>query len=209
MEFDQSKGPAVGLTINKGTHHTAENDPAIADRREKAVSLRAAGFSFSKIGKALGVSKQAAYKMVMKEVRASRLETAEKATELRHVAHLRIETVINRLWLKAMPNDPKEPLDLQAIDRMIRLFVFHARLMGYEEPQRLQVDINEIRVQFGVIVDRISKVIPEESAPRVLEVLEEAIKDMEQRQLSMKSDKEYGDVLESTAKSVPTGDIGE
>lgn len=206
MTFEQSQGPAVAQTINKGTHHTPDNDPALAERREKAISLRAAGFSFSKIGKALGVSKQAAYKLVMKEVRAMRLETAEKATELRQIAHVRIETLINRLYLQAMPNpvtvDGKTttpPMDLQAVDRLIRLMVFHARLMGYEEPQRLQVDINEVRVQMGFVIERISKVIPEESAPRVLAVLDEAIKDMEQRQLSMKSDKDYGDVIDATA----------
>lgn len=205
MEFDQSKGPVVGQAVHKGPNHTADNDPAIADRRDKAISLRAAGFSFSKIGKALGVSKQAAYKMVMKEVRAQRLETAEKATELRQIAHVRIETLINRLYLQAMPNPGPDgkvpPMDLQAVDRLIRLMVFHARLMGYEEPQRLQVDINEVRVQMGFVIERITKVIPEESAPRVLQVLDEAIKDMEQRQLSMKSEKEYGDVIDSTAVS--------
>jgi DNA-binding transcriptional MerR regulator len=206
MTFDQSKGPAAAQVINKGTHHTPDNDPALAERREKAISLRAAGFSFSKIGKALGVSKQAAYKLVMKEVRAMRLETAEKATELRQIAHVRIETLINRLYLQAMPNPATDangktstpPMDLQAVDRLIRLMVFHARLMGYEEPQRLQIDINEMRVQMGFIIERISKVIPEDAAPRVVAVLDEAIKDMEQRQLSMKSDKDYGDVIDAT-----------
>jgi len=198
MEYDESKiGVGPG---DKGKNHTPDNDPQLAERRDKALQLRAAGFSFSKIGKALNITKQAAWKLVMREIRALRAETAEKAADLRHVAHTRTEAMINRLWLKAMPNDPQAPLDLQAMDRMIRLMVFHARLMGYEEPKRLQVDINEMRVQFGVIVDRISKVIPEEAAPRVLKVLDDAIGEMEQKQLGTKSTVDYGDVIDVAAK---------
>lgn len=193
-KYDQSKAAASETSPN----FTPDNDPQMAERRDKALSLRAAGFSFSKIGKALGISKQGAYKMVMKEVRSQRLHTAEKAVELRHISHVRTEVMINRLYLKAMPNDPKEPMDYMALDRMIRLMVFHARLMGYEEPQRLQVDINEVRTSFAFIIEKITKVIPEDSAPKVLAVFDSCLVDMQRKQdaAARQSPISYSDVTD-------------
>lgn len=185
----------------KGSDLTPDNDPAMAERRMKAVQLRTAGFTYRQIGKALGISHTAAHKLVMKEIREARTLTREKADEMRQMAHNRLETMVNRLWLKAMPQDPTQELDLYAMDRIIRLMVFHARLMGYEEPQKFQVDINEVRVQFGVIVEKIAKVIPEESAPRVLEVLEDCLKDMETKQIESKGmpKVKYDDVVDVQA----------
>lgn len=204
-ELPQNPVGPVNMKGKEFGDFTPDNDPLLAERKAKAIQLRAAGFSFRAIGKALGVSHVQAWRIVTSEIKEARTATREQAEDLRHVAHVRLESMINRVWLKAMPNDPNAPLDLLAMDRLIRIMVFHARLMGYEEPQRFQVDINEVRVQFGVIIEKIAKVIPEDSAPRVMEVLDVCLKEMEHKQLQAKEIGEkkdqsrYRDVIEAVA----------
>ncbi len=179
---DPTKGGLLneGGVNDKPNHlRTADTDLRNAERRDRAVQLRAAGFTYEKIGKALNVSRERAGKIVREELANCRRETAEAASELRDIAHRRHESLINRLWLKAMPNDPSEPMDYNAVDRILRAVALDAKIMGYEAPTQHRIDVHQMQTSITMVVDMICNVLPDEYAPKVYEVVERAAKQLE------------------------------
>src|SRR5208283_5608766 len=95
-----------------------------------ALELRAAGASYSQIGKALSVSKPRAFRIVRKasdELVEHCRETAERVRQLERHRHDRY-----RLALDSRRSDPR------AVDTLIRISERVAKLHGLDAPQRIE-----------------------------------------------------------------------
>jgi len=169
--------PSDGHQIN-----TAATDAVVA-RRDKVMALRVAGFSLRKIAKAVGISHETVRRDLTAVLAETRESTASRAEELRTLTHSRLESLINRLWAKALPLSVDDPLDYQAVEKILRAIQIHARVMGYDAPQKHQVDLTLMQSAVAPVVDAIIAVIPEDSAERVQEAVMHALASVE-RELS-------------------------
>lgn len=178
MESDGRENVSI-----KGGLRTPDNDPELAARREKAVRLRVAGFTFEKVGQALGVSKQRAHALIMDEVRKSNEECHESTTMLRDIAHRRLENAINRLTTAAFPNPTEEDRrakrvpepNLQALDRLLKAIDQDAKIMGYEAPQKHQIDMRVVAASLTPLVDTMLTFIPDEKRADAYQMVEQQL----------------------------------
>jgi hypothetical protein len=100
------------------------------------MELKAQGRSLSEIGQALGVSKQAAHKMVKAAIEVRKEEIAEHADDLRVTWAERIEAATRAIWPAVMAGD------LAATDRFVKLADRFARLTGLDlRPPDVEVNI--------------------------------------------------------------------
>ncbi len=169
-----------------------ERSPEIIQKRQKATQLRYAGFTYDKIGEVLGIDRSDAYRLVMDAIADIRDTTRETASELRAIAHGRIEHMLNRMWMVAVPTKPvynpvtqKEelpPPDMHAIGAISRLMDQDARMMGYNAPEKHTVDTGHLNSQVSIIIEMITHAIPDESRERVFQAVDEAMKVIESRE---------------------------
>lgn len=104
-----------------------------AQRRIQALELRKAGADYRSIGKALGISAQAAWRHVSIALAQMRDVTAEQAAELRHVEFLRLEEATKAVYVRVRNGD------VAAIDRFVRLSERRSALMGLDSPKGVQL----------------------------------------------------------------------
>ena len=162
-----------------------EMDAVSVTRRAEAVNFRVAGFTYRQIGDRMGISGAAAHKLVKKELTDTRDLMREQVAEVRGVNCRRLEMLINRMWVKALPTNANAHLDYEAIRTIIRAIEKQSRLMGAEAPQKHQVDLNHLNSQVGLVVEMIARVIPDDSVPKVYEAMEEAMVVIERRERSL------------------------
>jgi len=169
-----------------------DNSPELVQKRQKATQLRYAGFTYDKIGEVLGVDRSQAYHYVMDAIADIRDTTRETASELRAIAHGRIEHMLNRMWMIAVPTKPVynpvtqkdelPPPDMHAIGQIARLMDQDARMMGYNAPEKHTVDTGHLSAQVSIIIEMITHAIPDESRERVFQAVDEAMKVIESRE---------------------------
>lgn len=102
---------------------------AAAERKKTAVELRKLGFSYQKIADKIGVSRQAAHKMVLKALQELNQETAEGAEEVRRLELERLDE-----WHLRVAQEMTAGRALPAIDRGLRIMERRAKLVGLEPP---------------------------------------------------------------------------
>lgn len=98
------------------------------ERRKKAVALRIAGATFEQIGDQLGVSTQAAHKLVTTALEETRRITGEAAEQLRQTELTRLDALQTALWSDAVKGD------VQAVDRILKIMQRRAMLLGLDAP---------------------------------------------------------------------------
>ena len=120
-----------------GTRKTGPNDIALAEKQRTALELRKAGLTFEQIAQQVGFnSRQAAFDNVMRAIKEIKREPAE---ELDSLELARLDTLLTRVWPKALQGDHK------AIDTELKLMERRARMMGIDAPVKhepMQLDIN-------------------------------------------------------------------
>lgn len=91
-------------------------------RREFALRARQQGSTYAEIGDALGISMQAAHKMVIRALHTWTRRVEAEADALRALELSRLEAMHEQLWRRFMAGDMKlaQPL-MQVMDRRIRL----------------------------------------------------------------------------------------
>lgn len=100
-----------------------------AERQKQAVALRIAGATFAQIGDRLGVTAQAAHKMVVKALADTAKKTAESAEQLRQMELQRLDALQASLWPDAMRGDE------QKVDRVLKIMAQRAKLLGLNAPE--------------------------------------------------------------------------
>ena len=135
------------------------------DRAAKALDLKRTGASYPAIGKALGISKQAAWKLVQKQFAELREQTEESAEDVRDLMLIRLDGMLWALRAKVRRGDPR------AIDTALRIEERRARLLGTDAPSRSEVsgpdggaiEIDDARSQLAEAIAKLAP--PDESEP--------------------------------------------
>ncbi len=118
-----------------------------AERKQRAVELRKLGFSYQKIADQMGISVSGAHKMVTTALKEINDKTADSAEELRRLELERLDE-----WMLRVAQEIKKGKVLPGIDRGLRIMNRRTRLLGLDEPTRLQ--LREVdTLMFSVIKD--------------------------------------------------------
>lgn len=123
---------------------TTNRRTAAAERAKQAVNLRIAGATFAQIGERIGVSTQAAHKMVVKHLDETRRLTAESAEQLRDMELKRLDAMQAALWPDAMRGDE------QKVDRVIRIMGRRAALLGLDAPAKQEITYTDAELNGAI-----------------------------------------------------------
>lgn len=115
--------------MSDATSPTSHRRTEAAERRKQAMALRIAGASFAQIGERLGVSAQAAHKMIVVSLAEIAKQTAESAEQLRAIELQRLDALQASLWPDAMRGDE------QKVDRVLKIMAQRAKLLGLNAPE--------------------------------------------------------------------------
>lgn len=99
-------------------------------RRKSALQLRTEGFTFEEIGRRLGITRQAAHKLVQTELVAVADENRDLAGHVLEGELERVDFVLRSLAPKVEKGDPK------AAQAYLRAMERRARLLGLDAPTR-------------------------------------------------------------------------
>lgn len=107
---------------------------------EKALEMRRQGYTFTAIGKALGVSRQRAFVLVRDELQRRVEKNAESADVLRQLELERLDDALKVVTgILASSTPVKDEVKLQAVDRLIKITDQRAKLLGLQAPQKHEV----------------------------------------------------------------------
>lgn len=112
---------------------TAPKRTTAKDRQRKALDYRIGGRTFAQIGELLGVSKQAASKLVEKALAELSAEVEKSAEKLREIETARLDTVQAAIWGDVLKGD------VQAVDRYIKISARRAALWGMDSPIKTEI----------------------------------------------------------------------
>lgn len=100
------------------------------ERAEKAVIARMEGYNYREIGEQLGLSRQAAHKMVRKEMLMRRIELNETIDEFIFLENERLDMLSRPLWEKI------EQGDITSINTMLKIMTRRSKLLGLDYSSR-------------------------------------------------------------------------
>jgi hypothetical protein len=104
-------------------------EPQQASKISKALTLRAAGASYSAIAAQVGyASKSGAFQAIQRELST---HICEDVAQLRRETLLTLEIMQLRLWAVAFPPDGKK-VNLFAVDRLLHILELRARITGMD-----------------------------------------------------------------------------
>jgi hypothetical protein len=147
-----------------------------------------AGFNYRQIAEDMNVSVSTAHDLVKRELNDTHDVTRERITEERQIQVARLEKIVQRCWSRAFPADAKAKLDYDGIRTMLRAMESKAKLLGLEAPQKHQIDMGHLQGQVALVVEMITRVIPDESVPKVYEAMEEAMTTIAKREQAMSTE---------------------
>lgn len=103
------------------------------ERRQLAVELRKQGQDYQTIGTMLGVTRQAAHKMVKKALDKIRATTMEDAQTIIDLEAQRLDSLLIPMYGEAVKMEP----DYFAVDRVLKIMERRARLLGLDKPDKI------------------------------------------------------------------------
>jgi hypothetical protein len=109
-----------------------------AQRKEKALNYRKAGMTYRQIGEQLGVTFQAAYKMVIGALEDINDRIRENAEELRSLELERLDTLFLAMYNQAIKGNQG------AVDRCIRIMERRSKLLGLDAPSKASVEFSRM-----------------------------------------------------------------
>lgn len=136
--------------MNRNRTHPGEKE-RMADRRSKALELRMTGMRYEAIGQELGVSMQTAHK----DVKTAMDELAEyqqtQSIQLRNMELIRLDSALAKVHeVLGETGDPETKL--KAVDRLIRISESRRKLLGLDQPQRIDVTTGGEPMQKRVVL---------------------------------------------------------
>lgn len=102
------------------------------EREGQALELRKRGFSYDRIGEALGISRAGAYECVRRALEALRVDSQEKAEEVRELELSRLDRMLEIAQAAA------DAGELSAIDRVLRIQERRSKYLGLDAPTRTE-----------------------------------------------------------------------
>ena len=120
-----------GRTMPKGARRETAKSMTLAKQREHdALELRTRGCTYDQISKALGITRQGAADCVRRALASLKLDTEEKAHEVRDLELRRLDKMLQIAEAAA------EGGDLAAIDRVIRIQERRSKYLGLDAPAK-------------------------------------------------------------------------
>lgn len=113
------------------SHKTGPNALTMAEKVQKALTLRQSGASYAEIARAMGTSTSRAHQYVTKALAEWREARIEAAEEIASTEMSRIDLIQRSIWAQALRGD------LAAIDRIIKLMERRAKLLGLDAPTKV------------------------------------------------------------------------
>jgi len=106
---------------------TAKRRVRATERQTEAMELRKGGATYDQIGRALGITRQGAHKLVQGGMKRLIAQTTEDAIVVREMELQRLDAMLLGLWPSAKRGDAK------AVDRVLRIMERRARYLGIDE----------------------------------------------------------------------------
>lgn len=156
---------------------------SIEKRRDVVAANLLAGLNYRDIASGLGVSIGTVSNDVKVLMKRWREEQVNQIDDLVTVDLRRLDAAINAIW-----NDVKEG-NLPAVDRLIRILERRSRMLGYDEPEKVELDWRKEAESAGIDADRAYK---EAVAAIVAHLAEGARSDAERGNAGGAADSETG-----------------
>jgi len=102
-----------------------------AQKRQKALQFRLAGYTYEQIAEVIGGSKQGAYKHVAKALATIDDDTRAYAEQVRQLEVARNERLLAAVWADALKGN------LKAVERAMQLAKRITQVQGAEAPQKV------------------------------------------------------------------------
>ena len=120
------------MSTGQGESATSPRRLEAIEKQRQALELRRAGATYEEIARAVGygTSRSAAYKAVMSAIHRVLQEPAEAVLVLELQ---RLDKLQMAIWSKAMAGDEK------AIGRVLEIMGRRARLLGIDQPRRIDI----------------------------------------------------------------------
>ena len=150
-----------------------EMDAVSVTRRARAVELRITGHTYQDIGGLMGITRQGAHELVRHELSNMVDVTREQIAGERQLEVARIEVMVKKIWPRAFPDDGS--IDYDGVRSLLRCMERKQKLLGLEAPQKHTVDMGHLQGQAALMVEMITRVIPDDSVPKVYEAMEAAM----------------------------------
>ncbi len=116
---------------------TATSHLTAAERKNRIVELRRAGYLLREIADDVGCSPQYAHKVIVTHLNALSERLAEDVARLRAQEYERLEAALKAVWPQALEGD------LKATDRIIKIMERKAKLFGLDAPARQELSGRE------------------------------------------------------------------
>jgi hypothetical protein len=113
---------------NTGNHPDKVNAD---ERKRQAIAMRRTGATFEDIGRALGISTQAAHKAVKRALAELAAMTMDEAASLRALELDRLDRMQAAIWRNVTSGN------LSAVDRALRIMERRAKLLGLDAPAKV------------------------------------------------------------------------
>jgi len=113
---------------------TSNRKITAVERREKAIELRKAGATYQSIADNLGVTPQAAHKMVMKVLGDLAEKSQENAEHVRSIELQRLDKLFFAMYQQAVKGSQG------AVDRCLRIMDRRAKYLGLDAPKEVAMD---------------------------------------------------------------------
>jgi hypothetical protein len=125
------------------------------DRRARAIALRRERKTYNEIGAALGISRHAAWKLVMGAVDDLNEQLIEETRALRQEQLDRAQALLGAIWPGALKGE------VQKIDRVVKLWERMAKLGGLDAAEKYEhagagggpIQVSELR---GKVAEKIA-----------------------------------------------------
>lgn len=106
-----------------------------SERRREAFDLRKRGATYDEIGRVLGITKQAAYELVKRELDYIRANMQDDVEAVRAMELERLDRLFAGSYAQAAGGDPK------ALASIMRVMERRARLLGLDAPIRQDIEL--------------------------------------------------------------------
>lgn len=169
------------LPERDGPQKFTDKEVLRTQRVNRAFTLRIAGFSYRQIADDLGMDVKDTHVLVKRALSETQDVNRELIAEERKLDLARLDRIINRCWVHAFPQDQSAKPDESAMRTIMRALERRGKILGLEAPQKHQVDLGHLNGQVAIIVEYLTRVIPDESVPKVYEAIEEAMTVIERR----------------------------
>lgn len=136
-----------------------------AEKREKALFLRKAGYSYEEIGKKMGLSKSMAHKHVKKQLEAQYEKNSELAAEYQQLNIARIEALLTKSFTLALTGNPVFMKEARMLIKDLSV------LTGAEAPKRIAATTPDGKDASPLsIINKIESMSEEEIDARIAEL---------------------------------------